>query len=78
MSKPSYLTELEYLREQVEWLYDEVEQDYLKHYETETLGNILKASELLEETIEEIREINEERRVESRRENWEDCWHSYK
>lgn len=78
MSKPSYLTELEYLREQVEWLYDQVEQDFLKRYETEKLGNILEASEMLEETIEEIREINEERREEQRRENWEDCWHSFK
>ena len=78
MNKPSFLDELIYLREQVERLHDEVEQDYLKHYETETLGNILAASELLEETLEEVERIRDERDAEQKREFFEDCWHSYK
>lgn len=73
----SRLSDLEYVKEQAERLYDLIENGYADDG-TETGGNILKASELLEETLEELEEIREEKREDEERERWEDCWRAIK
>lgn len=67
------LSDLEYVKEQAERLYNLIENGYADGG-TETTGNILKASELLEETLDELETIRGEEREEMKREFAEDCW----
>ena len=76
MNKPDYLDDVARLRKQVDRLYEEIENGYLDGHET--FMNIIEASELLDETLEEIAEIRESQREDEERERWEDCWHNYK
>ena len=71
------LSDLEYVKEQAERLYNLIENGYADGG-TETTGNILKASELLEETLDELEAIRGEENEKTNLEFEEDCWRSIK
>lgn len=71
------LSDLVYVKEQAERLYNLIENGYADGG-TETTGNIIKASELLEETLDELETIRGEEREKTSREFEEDCWRAIK
>ena len=55
------MIELDYIAEQVEAISDLIEQGYEEPLHDQVAGYVLKASELLEEVLEALREYKDER-----------------